>query len=234
MKENGFLLFLVITGTVSAFSQNFNSLGIGINPPIGTLHVHSSQGVPSGFSPFGGFDSVPDPNVNDPDGNRMLYDYYTFFHMSNTNTGSSATDGFAISQCNGTVSIRQYEIASLIIQNNNSKIYMTPQGNVGIGGVVVGGPAFHVQGTARITGGLMIGNGFDCDNVGNLKIRRLKITATDWPDYVFGEDYHILTLNELERFISVQHHLPDIPSADGGGTGWCGFRRDEPIAIAQG
>jgi hypothetical protein len=42
---------------------------------------------------------------------------------------------------------------------------------------------------------------------------------TDWPDYVFKEDYPLLTLEDLERKIDVAGHLPGLPSADEVETG---------------
>lgn len=35
----------------------------------------------------------------------------------------------------------------------------------------------------------------------------------NWKDFVFDEDYSLLTLNELEKYINQNGHLPDIPSA---------------------
>ncbi len=34
----------------------------------------------------------------------------------------------------------------------------------------------------------------------------------NWSDYVFHDDYKLLSLNELEHFININKHLPDIPS----------------------
>jgi predicted nuclease with TOPRIM domain len=36
----------------------------------------------------------------------------------------------------------------------------------------------------------------------------------NWADYVFEEDYCLKSLEEVEDFISINKHLPDIPSAD--------------------
>ncbi len=35
----------------------------------------------------------------------------------------------------------------------------------------------------------------------------------DWPDYVFSKNYKKLPLEDLERFVQTNKHLPDIPSA---------------------
>lgn len=37
---------------------------------------------------------------------------------------------------------------------------------------------------------------------------------SDWPDYVFGEDYKLLPLEELKQNIDKHGHLPGMPSAD--------------------
>ncbi len=37
--------------------------------------------------------------------------------------------------------------------------------------------------------------------------------SNNWPDYVFAEHYHLLPLDELQKTINVQKHLPNIPSA---------------------
>jgi len=37
-------------------------------------------------------------------------------------------------------------------------------------------------------------------------------TLPNWPDYVFGKDYKLTTLNELKTYIDKNHHLPEIPS----------------------
>jgi len=37
--------------------------------------------------------------------------------------------------------------------------------------------------------------------------------STNWPDYVFEEDYALKELSEVEKFITENGHLPNIPSA---------------------
>ncbi|MCX2495308.1 hypothetical protein OQX63_17590 [Pedobacter sp. PF22-3] len=48
---------------------------------------------------------------------------------------------------------------------------------------------------------------------GNIRAREIKVEATNWPDYVFAEDYKVGTLAELESYIKANKHLPEIPSA---------------------
>lgn len=48
---------------------------------------------------------------------------------------------------------------------------------------------------------------------GNIKTRKLKVTQTDWPDYVFDSSYQLKSLHQVEKFIVANKHLPDVPSA---------------------
>lgn len=38
--------------------------------------------------------------------------------------------------------------------------------------------------------------------------------SSEWPDYVFGQNYHLRSLSEVEQFIKKHQHLPNIPSAN--------------------
>lgn len=48
---------------------------------------------------------------------------------------------------------------------------------------------------------------------GSMYCREIKITMTNFPDYVFEKDYKLLSLNEVEEFIKLNKHLPNVPSA---------------------
>jgi hypothetical protein len=48
---------------------------------------------------------------------------------------------------------------------------------------------------------------------GNVKAKKIIVSQTGWPDYVFDSSYALRTLSEVEKFIAVNKHLPDMPSA---------------------
>ncbi|MNH10249.1 hypothetical protein D3C79_697220 [compost metagenome] len=50
---------------------------------------------------------------------------------------------------------------------------------------------------------------------GKIQAEEIKVTTTsaDWPDYVFEEGYKLNSLKDLEAFIKVNKHLPDMPTA---------------------
>lgn len=48
---------------------------------------------------------------------------------------------------------------------------------------------------------------------GNVRAKKVIVSQTGWPDYVFDSSYSLRTLSEVEKFISSNKHLPDMPSA---------------------
>ncbi|SDW58126.1 hypothetical protein SAMN05444410_10410 [Hydrobacter penzbergensis] len=74
------------------------------------------------------------------------------------------------------------------------RVRITSNGNIGIGTSVPGSYKLAVEGT--------------------LGARAIKVTQVNpWADYVFNQGYSLLPLSEVEQFIKVNKHLPDVPSA---------------------
>ena len=63
-------------------------------------------------------------------------------------------------------------------------------------------------------GDVEISNG-DLIVLGNLESKKVKVTAAPGsvPDYVFDPTYKLQTLNELEKYIQANKHLPNLPNA---------------------
>jgi hypothetical protein len=68
----------------------------------------------------------------------------------------------------------------------------TPAGNIGIG-------------TASPQAKLAVN--------GDIYAKKVKVTQTGWPDYVFHSSYRLKPLSEVEQYIQLHHHLPEVPSA---------------------
>lgn len=49
---------------------------------------------------------------------------------------------------------------------------------------------------------------------GEARFEKVIVKTPVWPDYVFEEDYDLLSLSELEVFIDSNGHLPNIPSEE--------------------
>jgi hypothetical protein len=80
-----------------------------------------------------------------------------------------------------------------IITNGQTRIVVkSTDGNVGIG-------------TDKTTG-------FKLSVEGKVRAREVFINLDTWADYVFSDTFCLMPLNELDSFIQVEKHLPDVPS----------------------
>ena len=60
-----------------------------------------------------------------------------------------------------------------------------------------------------------IANGYMMSVAGKIMCEELRVELeADWPDYVFSDDYNLMSLANLEKFIQTNNHLPNIPSAE--------------------
>jgi hypothetical protein len=48
---------------------------------------------------------------------------------------------------------------------------------------------------------------------GEIYAKKVKVTQTGWPDYVFYGGYRLRPLSEVEEFLKLYKHLPEVPSA---------------------
>lgn len=230
----------VLAMSVFAAQAQYTTLGVGINPPVGTLHVHTTTPYTLPLPPI-----PPDGDNSGDDPDVYPVDYRPIIHVTNPNTGTYETDGFSIVQLNEDVTLRQFESGKLQFLTPGGGIIISSTGKVGIGNVNEN-YRFNVTGSARISGSTSIngnlfvggtinlnnnfsfdangnfwagrsariGNGFYCDLDGNLKVMNLKVTLSDWPDYVFGENHELMPINDVEQYVKQNGHLPNVPSAE--------------------
>ncbi|PRY48098.1 hypothetical protein B0I27_11632 [Arcticibacter pallidicorallinus] len=48
---------------------------------------------------------------------------------------------------------------------------------------------------------------------GKIRAHEIKVEVANWPDYVFDAAYRPSTLSEIESFVRMNKHLPEVPSA---------------------
>lgn len=77
----------------------------------------------------------------------------------------------------------------------NAFLFLADNGNVGIN-------TNNPQARLAVNGGILA------------KSIKVSINPLDWPDYVFGEDYEMMTLQDLETYVNAHKHLPGVPSAE--------------------
>lgn len=53
------------------------------------------------------------------------------------------------------------------------------------------------------------------DVVGGIHAHSIRISTGrgEWPDYVFSENYELMSLKELDAYVNANKHLPGVPSA---------------------
>ena len=214
------LTLLAGTSMAKAQAPTVFGIGTGMADPQGTLHVHSSEALENlePLIPIRGSDEDGDGtrdgggNLNDPD------HYLTHLHLTNSATGMTANDGFSLRLYDSQMSLVQHEQAGISFETPGGELLLDKYGNVGVGAIHQG-YRLNVAGASRFTGAvamqssLTVGGGLHCDAQGNLKVKRLRVTLTDWPDYVFGEGYRLPSLGEVERYVREHSHLPGVPSA---------------------
>jgi hypothetical protein len=77
-----------------------------------------------------------------------------------------------------------------------------------------------VASNARISGTLRVGPtaanstyaGYRLSVDGDVIAKRVVVQTTSWADKVFGKNYQLPTLNEVENYVNENHHLPLIPT----------------------
>jgi len=72
-----------------------------------------------------------------------------------------------------------------------------------------------IEGNGNVVIGAVAGaTGYKLSVSGKLACEEILIDEQGyWPDYVFEKDYDLLTIDEFEKSIEDNHHLPGIPSA---------------------
>ncbi|MCD4698835.1 MAG: hypothetical protein K8S16_21595, partial [Bacteroidales bacterium] len=205
------------------------SLGVGHNSPLGRVSVEARSGTTTFFSnqkglviKDGSWNNGNELEIQDHNGNieLVLNDYGRLgigdvspqagVHIKGNDWPSSFL--YLESGAGGDAGIRIYEGPDpkwhifnnavnngLQINNQNSTdpIFFANQntGSVGIGTTdLASGYRLSVEGKLA------------CEEV-------LVEYSNGWPDYVFSEDYNLVELEDLERQIKENNHLPGIPSA---------------------
>jgi hypothetical protein len=118
---------------------------------------------------------------------------------------TTADASYGIVHTNGTVKIGTYVGANggwfgtqtfhplyFFTNNGNAQMTVLPNGNVGIG---------------------TISPGYKLSVNGSVQTKEVRV-ETGWADYVFDDNYKLPSLSDVQKYISVNKHLQDIPPAD--------------------
>lgn len=88
----------------------------------------------------------------------------------------------------------------------DSVVYLQEDG----GKVLIGGKSSNLYDCANCSGyNLFVKNGIKTEKV------KVEIAAENgWADYVFDKEYNLMPLHELDKFITENRHLPEVPTTE--------------------
>jgi hypothetical protein len=215
--------FEFVGGNMGIGTGPFLSLNkmLTVNGDVCFANYASTGGHPNdGFSAFEivGDDKIPGRRgislENDPNGDL------NFFINGNQSTGSPTfkfkngfTTATSASNAPDILTINAQGVTNITgyMPTNSSSSPLTIINNNLTGNQTL----FQVQ----ANGGTVVGDNYV--PLGYMLAVKGKIIAEEvvvelrgnWPDYVFNKDYKLMALNDLERFINKNNHLPNIPSS---------------------
>lgn len=75
---------------------------------------------------------------------------------------------------------------------------------------------FHNDGKVCIGNGLLSSSShfstYKLSVNGKIVCKEVAVTVSDWSDFVFEDNYDLMSLSDLESYIYLNNHLPDVPS----------------------
>jgi hypothetical protein len=180
------------------YNNNLGNVGIGTTAPLQKLHVEGASLLANStiINPKNYPNMVVAGRVADGSG----FDALSAVGGSGTTSIFSATgrpwaighNGFDLFIASGLSGSNLLQTA-IQIKGTNGDVILTPVGgNVGIGTAIPGTYKLAVNGSIR---------------------SKEVVVETGWADYVFDEKYQLKPLLEIEKYINLNKHLPDIPSA---------------------
>jgi hypothetical protein len=199
------------------FQQNGNvGINTGIPTPIGRLDVVGA-GLTSSTNTFILRNSSLDTLLRMRDDGRMGIGYNGASYGRTVNIGGSGVNLYTANEAGFGGAIFPTDTSLVLWSNsgaNNYLVFQPSWGNTGIG-TYTPNAKFHVNGSMLIGGNsISPATGYSLSVDGKIISEELKVQLSgSWPDYVFRDNYKLMPLEELEKTIRKNQHLPNIPSA---------------------
>jgi hypothetical protein len=199
------------------FQQNGNvGINTGIPVPIGMLEV-KGIGATSATNSFVLRTSTGDTTLRMRDDGRMGIGYNGVSYGRTMNLGGSGINFYTANEAGFGGAVFPTDTSLVIWSNSGANNYLILQpswGNTGIG-TYSPNAKFHVNGNMLIGGTSAVpATGYQLSVDGKIIGEEVKVQlSTGWPDYVFGDNYQLMPIEDLERSIRQNRHLPNVPSA---------------------
>jgi len=133
-------------------------------------------------------------------GDLQLLDSYPFITLNNTSPNGNGGLIFEVNH---------YDKAWLFYDDGEGLLRINADENCGYRN------DFIIHSTGEISiGTTTIASGYKMSVFGKVACEEVLVqNLNSWPDYVFGAGYNLMNLNQLEKSINQNKHLPGIPSA---------------------
>ncbi|MBL7748926.1 MAG: hypothetical protein JNM19_15920 [Chitinophagaceae bacterium] len=201
------------------FSQNGN-MGIGgfSGPgiPLGRLDVIGA-GTTSSTNTFLLRNSVGDTLMRVRDDGRMGIGYNGSTYGRTINLGGTGINFYTSNEAAFGGAVFPTDTSIVIWSNSNANNYLVLQpswGNTGVG-TYTPNAKFHLNGAGLIgSNSARIATNYEWSVDGEIMCENLVMqNSTSWPDYVFEDNYPLMSIADLEESIRKNKHLPNVPSA---------------------
>lgn len=201
------------------FSQNGN-MGVGgfsgPGVPLGRLDVIGA-GTTSSTNTFILRNSVLDTIMRIRDDGRMGIGYNGTSYGRTINLGGTGINFYTSNEAAFGGAVFPTDTSLVIWSNSGANNYLVLQpswGNTGVG-TYTPNAKFHLNGVGLIgSNSARIAAGYEWSVDGEIMCENLVMqNSTTWPDYVFEENYPLMSIADLEESIRKNKHLPNVPSA---------------------
>ncbi len=199
------------------FQQNGNvGIATGIPTPLARLDV-KGVGTTSSTNTFALRNSSGDTLLRMRDDGRMGIGYNGPTYGRQINLGGTGINFYTSNEAAFGGAVFPTDTSLVIWSNSNSNNYLVLQpswGNTGIG-TYTPNAKFHLNGAQLIgSNSARIATGYSLSVDGKIMSEESTVlNSTSWPDYVFEDSYNLMPLEEVERRVKSEKHLPNIPSA---------------------
>jgi hypothetical protein len=192
------------------------NVGIGTQSPIGRLDVLGA-GTTSSTNTFLLRNSLGDTLMRMRDDGRMGIGYNGVSYGRTLNMGGTGVNFYTPNEVAFGGAIFPTDTSLVIWSNSGSNNYLVFQpswGNTGVG-TYTPNAKLHLNGAMLIGGNNdRVAVGYQLSVAGKIISEEVKVQLrASWPDYVFADDYQLMPLEELQKSIQQNKHLPNIPSA---------------------
>jgi hypothetical protein len=201
------------------WSQNGN-MGVGgfsgPGVPLGRLDVIGS-GTTSASNTFLLRNSNLDTLLRMRDDGKMGIGYNGSSYGRTLNLGGTGINFYTANEAGFGGAVFPTDTSLVVWSNSGANNYLVLQpswGNTGIG-TYSPNAKLHVDGTQLIgSTSARIATGYSLSVDGNIIAEQVTVqNSVAWPDYVFSDNYKLMPLEDVEKSIQKNKHLPNIPSA---------------------